>query len=238
MGNRLRRRGAVLTTTLGLQGVLLGALPAPATAGGAETFHYTVDGVAEIAGSTCPFGDWTPSVATACEDWIALLYRTSPSPRQHNRVPWRLELTRASVVVHPGGDVDVVWEAYGIAEDVEATFDERHLRFATVRAAVPMSDGTTRNVDLAWDGSGTRLRTDGNDGPFNQANGIDRHYVDRCFTANDHAHQTYRANVAATGTIDGTSVAAMPYLARFDPFLGRGHFDVVIVRHGGCDTSP
>lgn len=236
MGSRLRRRSAIVTTALGLHWVLTGALPAPATAGNAETFHYTVDGVAEVVGSTCPFGDWTPSVATACEDWVALLYRTSPTPGQHNRVPWRLELIRAGVVVHPNGDVDVVWEAYGIGEDIEATFDERHLRFATVRASVPMSDGSTRHVDLAWDGSATPLRTDGNHGPFNQANDVDRHYVDRCYTMNAHAHQTYRANVAATGTIDGTAVDDFPYLAQFDPFLGRGHFNVVFVRHGGCDT--
>lgn len=218
--------------------LLLGVMT-PSYAGNTETFHYTVDGVAEVLGSTCPFGDWSPVVDEECEDWLALLYRTTPeNPRHHNRTPWRLELLRARVLVHPDGTADVISEAHGIAEQLdEVTFDERHLRFASVRASVPMSDGSTRKVDLLWDGSSSPLRTDGNNGPYNQANGVSRHYVDRCITVNDHAHQTYRANVVATGTIDGTAIEDLPYLAQFDPFIGRGHFNFILVRHGGCDTQ-
>lgn len=40
----------------------------PAHAGNGQTFHYTVDGVAEVFGSTCPFGDWLPLVDKVCED--------------------------------------------------------------------------------------------------------------------------------------------------------------------------
>ena len=194
-------RAGLIRNGAGLMMAAIVALSAvtPSYAGNAETFHYTVDGVAEVFGSTCPFGDWVPTVDTVCEDWIALLYRTSPgSAKQHNRAPWRLELIRAVALVHPDGSVDLISEVDGIAEQVESTFDERHLRYASVRAVVPMSDGSTRSVDLAWDGSNAPLATDGNNGPFNQANGISRHHVDRCITENNHAHQTYRANVQAT----------------------------------------
>lgn len=136
--------------------------------------------------------------------------------------------------MHPDGSVELISEVDGIAEQVESTFDEKHLRYASVRADVLMSDGSTRSVELAWDGTNAQVRTDGNNGPFNQANGISRHYVDRCITENDHAHQTYRANVQVTGTIDGTAVEHIPFMAPFDPFLGRGQLIYVLVTHGGC----
>ena len=230
MRTGLIRLGAILVMSAL---VVLGGLT-PAHAGNGHTFHYTVDGVAEVFGSTCPFGDWVPLVDTVCEDWLVTLYRTTPdTPKQHNRSPWRLELIRAVALVHPDGSVDLISEVDGIAEQVESTFDEKHLRYASVRADVLMSDGSTRSVDLAWDGTNVPLRTDGNNGPYNQANGIGRHYVDRCITENNHAHQSYRANVHATGTIDGTAVEGMPFMAPFDPFLGRGHFNYVLVTHGG-----
>lgn len=234
MRTRVRRCGAVLAVGAW---VLL-SMVTPSYAANAETFHYTVDGVAAVQGSTCPFGVW-PAEDTECEDWLALLYRSTPgSPQHHNRTPWRLELVRARVLVHPNQTVEVLSEAFGIAEQLdEVTFDERRLVFASVQASVPMSDGSTRDVALSWDGKNSPLRTDGNNGPYNQGNGIDRHHVDRCITANAHAHQTYRANVVATGTIDGTGVEDLPYLAPFDPFIGRGHFNFVFVRHGGCDAS-
>jgi hypothetical protein len=207
------------------------------SAGNAEHFHETVDAAAEIFGSTCPFGDWVPAEDTVCEDWIALLFRATNEPQQHNRMPLGLELTRALSLVHPDGSVDTIAEVTGTAEGVDATFDEKHLRSASVRTWVPMSDGSTRWVDVSWDGSDSQLRTDGNNGPFNQVRGISRHHVDRCLTVNIHSHQTYRANVQASGTVDGTAVEDMPYQAPFDPFLGRGHFTVVVASHGGCSGS-
>jgi hypothetical protein len=177
-----------------------------------------------------------PAGDTVCEDWIVLLGRATTTPTQHNRVPWVLELTRAVSVVHTDGTVDTITEVFGRAENVDATFDEQHLLSASVRAWVPMADGSTRWVDVSWDGSDSPLGTDGNNGPFNQVRGLDPHHVDRCFTVNIHSHQTYRANVNATGTVDGTAVDDMPYQTEFDPFLGRGH-TVVVATHGGCSEG-
>lgn len=212
-------------------------LGAPSAIGESRAFtaHFHIDGAAVLQGSTCPFGDWTPTVDTECEDWLVVFFKES-APRQHNRSPWFVELFRARVIVHPDGTVDVVQEAYGITDAFDASFDERHLLSASVRAAIPMSDGSTRTVDLAWDGTNAPLQVAGNNGPFNISNGFFRHYVDRCVTFNRNTHQTYRANVDIVGMIDGTDVHALPYIAPFDPFISRGSFSIVVAEHGGCKT--
>lgn len=221
-----------LAVVLATSAVLVVASPANASPR-ATTFHVVVDGVAEILGSTCPFGDWRPAVATTCEDWHVLYFKESRPP-QHRRAPWGVELVHARVVVHPDLRVDVLHEAAGVTYDLVGSFDERHLTGASVRAAVPLSDGTTGHVDLVWDGAEAPLQVAGNDGPFNIAGGFERHGVDRCFTFVRNAHQVYRANVGVTGVIDGTDVATFPYVAPFDPFLSRARFTFVGVNHGGC----
>ncbi len=128
-----------------------------------------------LQGSTCPFGDWTPTQDTECEDWLVIFFKEN-APRQHNRSPWLVDLLRARVTVHPNGSVDVLEEAYGITDVFEGSFDEKHLLRANVRAAIPMSDGTTRAVDLAWDGTDAPRQVAGNNGPFNISNGFPRHY--------------------------------------------------------------
>jgi hypothetical protein len=200
----------------------------------ASTGHVVVDGAAVLQASTCPFGDWLPQQDTVCEDWLSIFFKES-LPQQHNRAPWGVDLFRARVIVHPDGTVDVLEEAYGVTYDLVGAFDEQHLTQANVRASIPMSDGSTRVVDLAWDGTDAPLQVAGNDGPFNVSNGFPRHLVHRCFTANTNAHQTYRANVGIVGTIDGTDVDALPYIAPFDPFISRATFTFVFVEHGGCD---
>lgn len=228
--SRSKRILAVLTTGA----VLLVSAGSPAAASPrAETFHVVVDGVAEVLGSTCPFGDWRPAAPTPCEDWHVLYFKESEPP-QHRRSPWGVQLTRARVLVHPDQTVDVLYEASGVTYDLTGTFDERHLTGASVRAAVPLSDGSTGVVDLVWDGTVAPLQVAGNNGPFNLAGGFDRHGVDRCFTFNRNAHQVYRANVGLARTVDGTDVSAFPYVAPFDPFLSRARFTSVQVGHGGC----
>ncbi len=207
--------------------------PSAAAASRAETGHLIVDGFAEVFESTCPFGDWVPEVATECEDWIASLFKES-APKQHNRAPWGVFLVRARSLVHPSGVVDTLDETSGVTYEVESDFDERHLRFARARASVPMSDGSTRQVNLAWDGSDVRLQVAGNTGPYHLNRGTSHHGVSRCFTTNHNYQQTYRAYVSATGTVDGVDVADIPYSQLHDPFIGRGRFTAVEVVHGAC----
>ena len=172
---------------------------------------------------------------TECEDWFVLLYRATTDAKQHNRVPLRVEYRHGRVVVHPDLSVDWLEEQHGDTADLVGSFDETHLLSASVRAAVPMDDGTHRLIDLVWDGRSSPRHTDGNNGPFNQSSGTPRHYADRCVTFNAHAHQTYRANTPITGTVDGIGADEFPHVAPFDPFISRGWFSVVFVTHGGCD---
>ena len=207
------------------------------SAGQARRFDAQIDGVAEVFGSTCPFGDWVPEEPTLCEDWMVHLFKES-EPKRHNDAPWGLFVFRALSRVNPDGTVDTLWEKWGMTFDLEeSSFDERRLRFASVRASVPMSDGSTADVDVTWDGSDAPLQVAGNSGPYHFNNGIDRHVVDRCFTTNNNFQQTYRAGpeVAIAGTIDGTDVQNIPYFNFFQPFLGRGHVIHVEIVHGSCD---
>ena len=230
-GWRLAAAVAVLAV-----GAVVAGTGTPVAAEGQAAFgREIIDAAAVFQTSTCPFGDWTPMVDTECEDWFVLLYRATPDARQHNRSPLRVEYRHGRVVVHPDLTVDVLEEQHGDTADLVGSFDEIHLLGASVRATVPMDDGSRRVIDLVWDGRSSPRRTAGNDGPFNQSSGTPRHYVDRCITFNAHAHQTYRANTAITGVVDGIDVDEFPYVAPFDPFISRGRFTVVIVTHGGCD---
>ena len=227
------RRTWLYTAVASAITMLLVAGAAPSSAAQAHMDHAVVDGVAEIFGSTCPFGHWVPEVATECEDWLAMLFKES-APKQHNQTPWGVFLVRARALVHPDGRVDVLEDTGGVTYEVESAFDERHLTFARARASVPMSDGSVRQVDLVWDGSGVPLQVAGNTGPYHLNRGTTHHVGSRCFTANLNFQQTYRASVALTGTVDGIDVDSIPYIAPHDPFLGRGQFVGLEVVHRGC----
>ncbi len=95
----------------------------------------------------------------------------------------------------------------GVGSDPQ---NERRLRFASVRASVPMADGSTADVDVTWDGSDAPLQVAGNSGTYHFNNGIDRHVVDRCFTTNNNFQQTHRAGPEVA--IDGTDVQTNPLL--------------------------
>lgn len=228
-------RRSALVAVVAAGAIVAGTATSTAAQGQVTIDRETVDAAAVFQTSSCPFGDWAPTVDTECEDWLVLLYRASPDSRQHNRTPLRVEYRHGRVVVHPDLSVDVLEEQHGDTADLVGSFDETHLLSASVRATVPMDDGTHRLIDLVWDGRSSARRTAGNNGPFNQSSGTPRHYADRCITFNAHAHQTYRANTGITGSVDGVGVDEFPYVAPFDPFISRGRFTVVIVTHGGCD---
>ena len=104
------------------------------------------------------------------------------------------------------------------------------------RAHVDQWRSPTSLVDLAWDVTLVPLHVAGNNGPFNLMGGWDRHYVDRCFTGVQHAHQTFRANTEISGTIDGLDVKTLPYVAPFDPFISRAVLTFAGVAHRGCSA--
>ncbi len=197
----------------------------------AETMNLKVVGVAAASGGTCTEG--VPiTTDTVCRGWYVLLFKEEV-PRNVRHAQWGLQLGMDAGLVHPDGTDEPLFAIDGVTFDIDYTFDSKHLTFASVQAAVPMSDGTTRTVDLRWDGTSAPLQVAGNNGPFNTARDILPNYSDRCLTFNHHAHQTYRGPVPLTGTIDGTDVETIPYWGAADPFIGRGEFTSVFVRHGG-----
>jgi hypothetical protein len=228
----MRRPGIVLLTSLIL------SLIVPATRAGASVefaFHVRQTGVAEVFGSTCPFGDVTFTKDTHCEDWIVLYFKegagTDPRP------PWDLYLEHDAEIVHPDGTFDPIFHSTGEVENPEGIFDAVHLTSASVQASVPMSDGSQAEVDLTWDGTAVPIQVAGNDGPNDLAQGIAPHYVDRCITFIRLAHQMYRAHTAVSGAMFGLDPHAIPYLANFDPFLARGEFTYVLADHGSCPAG-
>jgi hypothetical protein len=208
------------------------------TAGASVEFalHVRQTGVAEVFGSTCPFGDVTFAVDTTCEDWIVLYFKEGRGP-DDPRPRWQLYLEHDAEIVHPDGSFDPIFHVAGLVTDPHGTFDAARLTSASVDASVSMSDGSIATVDLVWDGNGAPLQVAGNAGPNNTSQGIDPHYVDRCLTFISTAHQIYRANTAVTGTMFGLDPRAVPYLAESDPFLARGQFTYVLADHGSCEAG-
>jgi hypothetical protein len=97
-----------------------------------------------------------------------------------------------------------------------------------------MSDGPAVDVDLAWDMAAAPFRVAGNYGPLFEWNEVDRHFVDRCITVVQSAHQAYRYPGVLTGTVDGVDVTTL-FSPDNEPFINRGVFSLVIAPHGECE---
>jgi hypothetical protein len=202
----------------------------------AETFHLHVPAVAEWISSTCPWGEeWFPGVDTRCVDYYVLYFREG-EPSQLRHEPWRLYVVLSDWMVHPDGTATFLNETWGLLESPQGSFDEKKYTFAGVSGSVPMSDGSQLAVDLTWDMRLAELHHGGNNSAFNPANGIDRHYNDRCTTIIQNAHQQWRRGTPAmiSGSIGGVAVDSL-YTRPDEPFIaGRSHFIYVTVEHGDC----
>lgn len=112
------------------------------------------------------------------------------------------------------GEADEVVAEIGFAEDAPGAYDRARLSFTrSAGATMDLFDVSTgdavpngRTVTLgpfAWTAASSPY-VFGNDGPFGF--GLPRHYVDRCVTAIENAHERF-TTAHVTGTIDGVSVA-------------------------------
>jgi hypothetical protein len=193
-----------------------------------------VDGFAE-AFFGCPA--FHPPAGTVCRETHVELFRENgvtdggpvgPSTWSVLVEQYGLEFTSDDPDVDPIGPIDY---AVGAIDDPAVTFDDQHLDFATLDAAVPMSDGSTANLHMRWTPTSAR-QVYGNDGPFLAGNGLARHFNDGCVTANTNAHQKVRFGVAA-GTLNGT-----PFRSYGDfPFAGwiqTAQFLTLNTVHGAC----
>jgi hypothetical protein len=139
--------------------VVAAAAPASASNGAAEATHETVDVVAIMQTSTCLYGDWAPTVPTECRPWIVALYRHVEQP-QPRLAPFRVEVSISRVIVYPDSSVDVLVleDAYADVPAPDSSFDLVHLRYAHVRAAVPMSEARPATSTSHGTGADRRSR--------------------------------------------------------------------------------
>jgi hypothetical protein len=205
------------------------------TARAADTFqfHLLVTGVAIGEAWDCPdAGGQPPAAGTECIIRFAFVAQEAAPNEGPRRAPWFLFAAESHVLFNPVGENELLGERVGFAEGVAASVDER-LRSAHVDAGVPMSDGSTADVDLTWDMTGTLFNVAGTDGPI-QEPGVPwgSQFHDRCFTGNWLAHQTWREGGRLRGSFGGVDVGSL-----FQPvphFVGRGVFTVATVDHGAC----
>jgi hypothetical protein len=130
------------------------------------------------------------------------------------------------------GEADEVVAEIGFTDDAPGAYDRSSLSFArSSGATMDLYDVSTgdlvpngRMVTLGpfeWTPA-SGIYVFGNDGPFGF--GLPRHYVDRCVTAIENAHERF-TTAHVTGTIDGVSVTN--YGPGYLPWPGTGPPDAL-----------
>jgi hypothetical protein len=216
-----------------LLALLAALVPQPAGAD-TQTIHGKASGVAEVLLSTCPW-DAPPAPDTVCTDLVVQLFQESIAPDQPtHRQPWILRAHETTSRYNAAtDDFTLLQERLGLLNNPVADIDIVHLRRASFHDQIPMSDGSTLDVDLTIDEPGP-LFVAGTDGP-SQEGGLTwgQHIVGACSTENWLAHQTFRWDGILAGTISGYDLDSV-HLAPHEPFIGRGVFTVTLAEHGNC----
>jgi hypothetical protein len=225
----MRRRIAALAGLC----LLLTAAPVQASA---ITFHVHVPYVAEFRASTCPWEEGAVPDGTICDESYGILF-LEYLPQDSQNPHWGFFLSTWKTIVGAFYDYDF---ANGLVLDPTHTYDTKTFATASVSASVPMDDGSTIAVDLAWDLSNAPLQVSGNTGPYQSGNEIDWHMFDGCATLNTIAHQRYRfgADGMLTGTLGAVDVETLFEGAiGFEPFMAGGSiYTYVTAPHGDCAT--
>lgn len=178
-----------------------------------------------------------PPAGTVCHEIYVLAYREthvlgggSNAPSQ---APWSFYATSYTLTFPTAdGNSEVSDVAEGFTDqDVVAFSDDQRVSSLTVAATVQMTDGSAFAFNGTWTGYGDRW-VYGSNGPYHFAEGLPRHFVDRCSTFNSNDHQTGR-NATLVGTINRhpflTYQVYLPTAAIF-----YNHFLYIDVKHGGC----
>lgn len=209
---------------------------AGADASAASVLRVDTDGVASAFFGTCDF--FFPPAPLTCHETYVLLFREvradSGGSVNSNDAPWKLFILDHTLTFLTGGPDDQPVESdvrLGVAEVTDVSFDLQHLEMASVAGAqVPMSDGSTFSFTGTWQRTSAIL-VYGNNGPENQDEGLPRHSVDVCTTANNNAHQRL-AFASMTGTFNGSPVQSYRSFD-FAAALAVAHYEYVKVTHGG-----
>jgi len=216
-------------------GALLFALLTSAALADSSVRRFKTDGYASTYFGTCP-ADPVP-VGTVCRDSFLEVFREgvaidggSVAPP---KTPWSVYLFQATVTFEADGDVvesDVREGFLPVIDPATVTYDREHLAFASVRADIPMDDGTTASVNFDWRAISDRF-VYGNDGPALQSFGFIHKFVDKCETVVNQGHQKLRV-AAMTGTLNGAPVSS--YTDFPAAYISFNHFVSIDVAHGGC----
>jgi hypothetical protein len=228
-----------LFMSLALAGLLSAFLPAGAGAKAETTVvRVNVDGFATANFGDCPLSEPWP-LGTVCRDSIVSLFREAVAfdggPVALPGHPWIVTLDQLTATQTADGIVESDFATGAVENPTSVTFDMQHLSFASVRAEIPMSDGSTADIDVRWMPISERV-VFGNDGHLHADSGFPRHAVGPCFTFNSNAHEKIRI-AEMSGTLNGAVVQSYPLTLPDDPpaFLeGRNHFVLIDVTKGSC----
>ncbi len=232
----LTRRLLIALAVAGLVSALVPAAVAAQSA--ASVARVNVEGVAVANFGDCPLSEPWP-LGTVCRDSNIQLFREvvafdGGSVALTNQ-PWIVTLLQLTATQTAGGIVESDF-AFGVVENPPSVaFDTQHLSFASVSAQIPMSDGSTADIDVSWEPTSERV-VFGNDGHLNADLGLPRHDVGPCFTFNSNAHEKIRV-AEMTGTLNGAAVQSYPLTAPDDPpaFIeGPNHFVIIDVTKASC----
>ena len=214
---------------------VLGLVAAAVSAGSATVARFKVDGYAFAAFGTCPDTPDLPPAGTVCRDAFVLMAREGVAvgggPVAPPKTQW-YAILREATLTFDGTDepteTDVRFGVLPVVDAAAVSYDREHLGFASLRATIPMDDGTDAAVDLEWSAISERF-VYGNDGPALADFGLDRHHVDRCSTQVNQGHQKFRL-AAMTGRIDGHPVQS--YVSFPSAYISFNLFVSVDVAHG------
>jgi len=192
---------------------------------------------ANLFADTCPLSN--PDVDTACTAYVVFYSREDlpeggllppDVPGGRAKALFNAIAEIDDVVVHPDGTADGSVRAFGILFDANGTYDKTPLSGASVVASVPMSDGSTFDLDVQWVADGTIMKS-GNDGPESEEEGFPAlRFHDACTTANFNDHQRF-ALATISGTIGGINVESFGFRAGA---IFNNWFHWTIVTHGNC----
>lgn len=209
------------------------AMLAPAAhAGNATVTRHPVYGGAEAFFGTCPWGATVPPAGTVCHDTYVIVARTTTvvggGSVAKPTTPWIIFIETNRLVFDGSEDphATVLRSGFLDGPGVTAAVDTVHLQTASVRAKVPMSDGTFYDFAATWQARGDRRLVFGNDGPATGAESVHT----RCLTFNALGHQKFTF-ARLTGTLNGQAVRS--YTASdFDATIFNNRFKYIEVEHG------
>ncbi len=210
------------------------AVSQPSSAAQASTTKLTerVFGYLQGYPGDCPPAD-SPQEPVVCHEVVLSAWRIgfidAPGPISARDTTWVLSVVRHTLTF-PGGGADPTESdvVEGFAASPVVTFDQQHLGSAQVLAHVPMSDGSTLDVDATWTATSDRLLF-GNDGPALAEAGRLHHQRTPCLNEVHQAHQKYRlAHVHAV--LNGVPSEDLSIFA----FLAHNQFTSVEVVPASC----